>query len=398
VVWSGLSIVQKKSAGDSLPVLPNAVVGERNKIAPIPEKTIVPVASEVPLVVPPQPVKNLDDEQLQIDALLQDAQIALSMGRLTAPIEDSAYSAYQKILAIDSKNIAAKSGLDDLAQRYLIMYREQINLGNADMAKVYMKRARFVSSYYVDAHFNGLEDADVNSQDLSTSSAPISSDVTDDKTTKPMPIPKERSDSSALQSGSVLHVATTSVWKDEQMSRAARAMLQEGKVDAAQTQLKQFIAAEKSPVLSLEVLADTYIQQQDYDAVVIIIDKAINLPDHIKSKIMAKVFVAKGNNSQAILTLEKSLPAAEDDEEFRALLASLYHKAADYQKSIICYQRLIARFGDKPAYWLGLSLAYDGLGQSKNALQAYQFLAGFPQLQPQVKQYTQQRITALRSE
>ena len=47
---------------------------------------------------------------------------------------------------------------------------------------------------------------------------------------------------------------------------------------------------------------------------------------------------------------------------------------------------------------LGLALAYDGLAQPKNALQAYLHLREFPQLQDQVKTYTDQRIAALRSQ
>jgi MSHA biogenesis protein MshN len=80
------------------------------------------------------------------------------------------------------------------------------------------------------------------------------------------------------------------------------------------------------------------------------------------------------------------------------LLASLYHKTGNYQLSLVNYQRLLNSFGDKPAYWLGLALAFDGLSQYKNALQAYKHLREFPQLQEQVKTYTDQRIAALRSE
>ena len=105
-----------------------------------------------------------------------------------------------------------------------------------------------------------------------------------------------------------------------------------------------------------------------------------------------------GDNTQAIVILEKDLAAAENNEPYRSLLASLYHKTANYQQSIISYQRLINSFGEKPAYWLGLALAYDGLAQYQSALQAYQRLREFPQLQEQVTQYTDQRIAALRSE
>jgi tetratricopeptide (TPR) repeat protein len=96
--------------------------------------------------------------------------------------------------------------------------------------------------------------------------------------------------------------------------------------------------------------------------------------------------------------LERQLSAADNNENYRALLASLYHKTGNYQLSVVSYQRLLNSFGDKPAYWLGLALAFDGLSQYKNALQAYNHLREFPHLQEQVKTYTDQRIAALRSE
>ncbi len=122
------------------------------------------------------------------------------------------------------------------------------------------------------------------------------------------------------------------------------------------------------------------------------------MPVDVKTKLKAQIISLNGDDAQAIALLEKNLSAADSNEGYRSLLASLYHKTASYQQSIISYQRLNSSFGDKPAYWLGLALAYDGLSQHKSALQAYQHLREFPQLQTQVKQYTDQRIAALRSE
>ena len=174
--------------------------------------------------------------------------------------------------------------------------------------------------------------------------------------------------------------------------------MQKGQQAEAQTLLKNFIAIEKTPALSAALLAEIYIQQANTTAANIIVEQTNYLPVDVKAKLQAQILSLNGDDAQAITVLEKTLSAADSNEGYRSLLASLYHKTANYQQSIISYQRLNNSFGEKPAYWLGLALAYDGLAQHKSALQAYQHLREFPQLQTQVIQYTDQRIAALRGE
>jgi MSHA biogenesis protein MshM len=116
------------------------------------------------------------------------------------------------------------------------------------------------------------------------------------------------------------------------------------------------------------------------------------------AKITAQRLAAQGDTAAAISVLEQQLSAAENNEQYRALLASLYHKTGQYQQSVLSYQRLLKNDNEKPAYWLGLALAFDGLTQHNNALQAYQHLQQFTALQLPVKTYIDKRITALRNE
>jgi MSHA biogenesis protein MshN len=193
-------------------------------------------------------------------------------------------------------------------------------------------------------------------------------------------------------------VSPNAGWKDEQLARHAQELIQKGKQAEAQALLKSFIAVEQKPALSAALLADIYIQQGNASAADIIVEQTTYLPVDVKAKLKAQIFSLQGDDAQAIALLEKNLTTADANEGYRSLLASLYHKTANYQQSIISYQRLMNNFGEKPAYWLGLALAYDALSQHKSALQAYQQLREYPQLQEQVKQYTDQRIAALRSE
>ncbi len=331
--------------------------------------------------------------QNHINDLLQQAERAMGMERLTAPVEDNAYGYYQKILSMDVNNNDAKDGLDNIASRLLAKAQEQMQLGNSAQAEALVQRARFVSARYVQAHEIAL--SEVNN----TAAEFVSSPVADAHVVN-QPV---QSTSETIKPFVVAEVPSISVspnagWKDEQLALHAQNLVQKGQLSEAQTLLKNFIATEKSPALSAALLADIYIQQSNPTAADIILEHASYLPVDVKAKLKAQVLSLNGDDAQAIATLEKNLSAAEGNEGYRSLLASLYHKTENYQKSILSYQRLNNSFGEKPAYWLGLALAYDGLSQPKSALQAYLHLREFPQLQAQVKQYTDQRIAALRSE
>ncbi|MET0356589.1 MAG: tetratricopeptide repeat protein [Cellvibrio sp.] len=335
-----------------------------------------------------------------ISDLLQQAERAVAMERLTAPVEDNAYGYYQKILDMDSHNEDAKAGLDDIARRYLAKAQEQFALGNSQTADAFVQRARFVSPRFVQAHEITTND---NNSQLSEDDAAamnignVQTQVQENnptETIKPFHVVKA---TNAMETKK-LSVSPNAAWKDEQLSQHAQDLLKQNKPNEALLALKNFVAVEKKPILSASLLADIYIQQGNTEAAAIIAEQANYFPADIKAKIKAQIFSLNGDNIQAIELLEKNLTSAENNEGYRSLLASLYHKTANYQQSVISYQRLINRFGDKPAYWLGLALAYDGLSQYQSALQAYQRLREFPQLQEQVTQYAEQRITALRSE
>jgi len=330
------------------------------------------------------------DTQHHIDDLFLQAERAINMDRLTAPIEDNAYGYYQKILTLDAGNEAAKEGLDKIASRYMLKAQEQLALGNRSQMDALMQRARFVSERYVQAHeiAGGME----NQTYTSIHPSPINEAPTSEKvlgeSIKPFPV----------TAASNVSITPNAAWQDEQLAQHAQQLAQQGKQAEAMELLKNFVAKEQQPALSAALLADLYIQQDNMQAAEIVLQRATYLAADTTAKLRAQILSASGDDAQAIAVLEKNLGAADANEAYRSLLASLYHKTANYQQSIISYQRLLNSFGEKPAYWLGLALAYDGLSQSKNALQAYKRLREFPQLQEKVKKYTDQRITALSGE
>lgn len=339
------------------------------------------------------------DEQLQRDIaeLLLQANRALTQDKLTAPLEDNAYSYFQTIATLSPNHPQAKVGLELIAARYLEKAREQLSLGNAQQAEVSRQRAKFVAPDYFIAHdFSEsekylLQNAGANrAADTQTVSANVAATTPQAETIKPFVVAEAEVAS--------LNVVPNAAWKDEQLAGHADGLVRSGKIAEALNQLKNFVIGEEKPIRSTALLGDIYFQQGNAQALEVLVKTATYLPEIDRARLHAQMLAAQGNEAGAIAELEKKLAAAENNEQYRAFLASLYHKTGQYQQSVVSYQRLLNSYGEKPAYWLGLALAFDGLLQNKNALQAYQHLLGFPQLQEQVRDYINQRISALREE
>lgn len=407
----GISYAVKKISGNQSviavePVKNSAVYNQGEVVhSPIASGAIA-AAKKASVETIPTETTSTENTVLQnhINDLLQQAERAMGMDRLTTPVEDNAYAYYQKILGMSANNNDAKEGLDKIAQRYLTKAQEQSQLGNLAQAEALLQRARFVSARFVDAHTVEFDELTNQTASVQATQQLIETpvDAQPAETIKPFVVAEAPS---AVKETTVVAKDAASVsvvpnagWKDEQLVRHAQDLIQKGKQAEAQTLLKNFVASEQKPALSAALLAELYIQQANTAAADIILEQTNYLAVDVKAKLKAQILSIQGDDAQAISLLEKNLNSADANEGYRSLLASLYHKTANYPQSILSYQRLINSFGDKPAYWLGLALAYDGLSQPKNALQAYLHLREFPQLQDQVKQYTDQRISALRSQ
>ena len=358
-------------------------------------------------------VSNADDEQLQRDIadLLLQANRALTQDKLTSPSEDNAYSYFQTIARLSPNHPQVKIGLELIAARYLEKARQELNIGNYQLADIDRQRANFVApDYFTENDFTATEKlmlqnalgrtgrSDIQSIPSSVYQAETQSTV--QATTLALKPQSETIKPFVVSEASVssLNVVPNAGWKDEQLAAHANDLIRQGKTADALQLLKNFVVSESKPIRSIALLGDLYSQQGNADALDILVRNSKFLPAVDKSKLHAQLLAAQGNELAAIAELEDQLTAAGDNEQYYAFLASLYHKMGHYDQSVVIYQRLLNSYGEKPAYWLGLALAFDGLVQHKNALQAYQHLLPFPQLQEQVKNYVNQRIAALSNE
>lgn len=192
-----------------------------------------------------------------------------------------------------------------------------------------------------------------------------------------------------------LSIAPNPAYLDQRQAQAGRDLYAQGRADAAINSLKDFIARSEAPRESMKALLDIFIYQEDAEAIQAHLQTADFFNPVEKHFYAAKLAIVQGREADAVTLLETRMGEAGADENYRALLAGLYQRRGQFPEAATAYRRLLETFGERPAYWLGFALAQDSLNQLQTARQAYLRVAEFPDLQPQVQAFIQQRLAAL---
>ena len=89
------------------------------------------------------PTQQSEIERVIADVLFEGLQ-ALEDDRLLTPLEDNAYSRFQRVLALDSENQIAKEGVDKILLRYVALSQQASRRGLFDNAEELLGRAKFI--------------------------------------------------------------------------------------------------------------------------------------------------------------------------------------------------------------------------------------------------------------
>lgn len=199
----------------------------------------------------------------------------------------------------------------------------------------------------------------------------------------------------AIPEDAHLSIAPNPMYLDQRKAQEGRDLYAQGRAEVAIKTLEDFIARSDEPRESMKALLDILNYQEDAQAMQAYLQSAEYFSPVEKHFYAAKLAIIEGREAEAVTLLENRLGEAGADENYRALLAGLYQRHGQFLEAANAYRRLLDTFGERPAYWLGFALAQDSLNQLPTARQAYLRVAEFPDLQPQVQAYIQQRLAAL---
>ena len=129
---------------------PAASTAEAPEPAPAPPITETSPAPPKPAPEPMAPVarKLTAGDRLKIIGLSRNAETALRENRLMSPVGDNAYAHYRQILKIDPNNTDARSGMRNIASRYVAMADRAIDGSDLEKARTYVDRAKQADDGY----------------------------------------------------------------------------------------------------------------------------------------------------------------------------------------------------------------------------------------------------------
>ncbi len=117
--------------------------------------------------------------------------------------------------------------------------------------------------------------------------------------------------------------------------------------------------------------------------------------DHSVRLMLARLYQQQNQPEQARQVLAKAenyRPVSTDLIAFRASLAQAEQRFAE---ALTDYHLLVARAPDDARWWLGVATSADHLGQTRVALNAYRQALARGELNSEVQQFMQQRMTVL---
>ena len=192
--------------------------------------------------------------------------------------------------------------------------------------------------------------------------------------------------------------ALTAGQQAEKGYRKAYRLLSEGRMEEAETVLRQALRHYPRHSRARELLAGSYIKAGRYVEAGEILQQGLLLqPRHgMFAKLYARVLLQQNNVNEAVSLLRKYAPPIEADPDYHVLLAALYQRQNNFQAAAETYERLLKRKPQNGVWWLGLGISREKLGQNQLASEAYKKAREDGSLNARLRQYTDNRLAALR--
>lgn len=332
-------------------------------------------------------VKSADDKatRVRITQLLQKAEQALSIDRLTSPADDNAYSYYQQVLQLQPQHPAASDGIEQIIQRYLVLSEEYTQEGNIARAKTLLSRAESLMPSHpkVQQAWQRVSVQTPLQNTVTADSSQTSTSITNALTTNASTsVDVDRSVSKSSEASSqqaqpnnekpLVRVVPSRSMRDMEVAEQARSTIAAGNGAAAKRQLELFIAGSTKSKESFDVLFSLLVEQGEREVAKFWLEQqATHLDTEKVAYYMARLLVLDDELHSAISLLEGRLSQALEDSDYLSLLAGLYYQVDKNAESVRTYQRLLRLQQNNAQYWLGYALALDSLEETASALNAY---------------------------
>jgi MSHA biogenesis protein MshN len=170
--------------------------------------------------------------------------------------------------------------------------------------------------------------------------------------------------------------------------------LSEGNNELAILRLEELLQVQPDNVeASKKLAALLFAQKRSNEAKYVLQQSMDNHPRRSDLRLMlARLYMQKNDSTAAIKLLNEVQPDAVNQLDFLAYRAALLQQNGSHQQAKDDYLQLIEVDRVNAKWWLGLAITQDRLGQTKEALVAYQTAYSKAQLSPSVVKFVKQRM------
>ncbi len=184
--------------------------------------------------------------------------------------------------------------------------------------------------------------------------------------------------------------------RDMRLARQAKQWLRAGDSQRVETELRAFLDQHPGAPRSSKVLASLWLSRGEYSRADEVLDAALGAaPGDIELRTLkARSLLAREDHAGAVDWLMQVKPDLDRHPQYYALLGFAARRNQQYQLSAQTYRGLVASDERRGDWWVGLGIALDAQGNTGAAKQAFQRAVASPQISAALKQYARQRLAA----
>ena len=166
----------------------------------------------------------------------------------------------------------------------------------------------------------------------------------------------------------------------------------------AEAELRQALRSEPRHLKAREMLAGSYVRTGRLVEAGELLREGLGFaPRHsVFAKLYARILTEQDAVPTAIHILEQSKPRMAADPEYHALIAALHQRQRNHAEAARIYNGLVKLRSNVGLWWIGLGVSLEALGNTNEAMLAYQHARERTGLSRELQNYTDSRLAALK--
>jgi len=215
---------------------------------------------------------------------------------------------------------------------------------------------------------------------------------------RPEPIPATAAKAAAQASGSAVPMKqVSSAQQADAEFRRAAGLMQQGHIADAIAGYEAALRLDAGHDAARQALVALLLEgKRNADAEKVLLEGLNVKPEHtVLTMLLARLQVERGALEQAISTLEKSLPFAGTQADYRAFLAALLQRQNRNEEAVKHYQVVLQHAPGNGVWLMGYGISLQAMQRNAEAKDAFQRALDTQTLSPELRAFVQQKLKGL---